>query len=413
MKRCKGNRTVLVAVAGSVVLALSGWAGADELDYRVEVEVAHKELSDKLFWFHPYLAAVPGAGQDGHPAVLLVTQKHLVADDHYSNTFVMRTNDLGKTWSGPTPVEQLKWLSEGGYDLAISAIVPNWHAETGKLIAVGSSNLHNRPSGFIDRAGASWVFYTVYDPKTDAWSDWQPLGERAKDCYGTASGCSQWLIEPDGSILLPLYAVDQAGEPWHVEVWKCAFDGQTLRRVATGNKLVRNLTRGLHEPSITRFQGRYLLTIRSDDGAFVSASDDGLHFEPIKPWTYDDSAVLGSYNTQQHWVTHSDGLFLTYTRRGANNDHVFRHRAPIFIARVDPEKLVVLRATERVLLPDRGVPMGNFGAADVTESETWVTVGENMWRDGGRDPTYRGAEGAVLVARIIWSKPNRVIRPGR
>ena len=122
---------------------------------------------------------------------------------------------------------------------------------------------------------------------------------------------------------------------------------------------------------------------------------------------------MGSYNTQQHWVTHSDGLFLTYTRRGANNDHVFRHRAPIFIARVDPEKLVVLRATEEVLLPDRGVPLGNFGAADVTENETWVTVGENMWRYGGRDPTYRGAEGAILVARIVWSKPNRAVRTGK
>ena len=54
---------------------------------------------------------------------------------------------------------------------------------------------------------------------------------------------------------------------------------------------------------------------------------------------------------------------MVYTRRGANNDHVFRHRAPLFIAQVDPEKLVVLRVTERVVLPERGVPLGNFGVS--------------------------------------------------
>jgi hypothetical protein len=32
---------------------------------------------------------------------------------------------------------------------------------------------------------------------------------------------------------------------------------------------------------------------------------------------HDDGAELGSYNTQQHWLSHGDGLFLMYTRRGA------------------------------------------------------------------------------------------------
>ena len=45
-------------------------------------------------------------------------------------------------------------------------------------------------------------------------------------------------------------------------------------------------------------------------------------------WTFDDGSELGNYNTQQHWVTHSDGLFLVYTRRGADNDDIARHRAP-------------------------------------------------------------------------------------
>lgn len=93
---------------------------------------------------------------------------------------------------------------------------------------------------------------------------------------------------------------------------------------------------------------------------------------------WDDGADLGNYNTQQHWVTHSNGLFLVYTRKGAHNDHVFRHRAPLFIAQVDPEKLCVVRSTERVLVPERGARLGNFGVAEVSENETWVTVAEWM-----------------------------------
>ena len=69
----------------------------------------------------------------------------------------------------------------------------------------------------------------------------------------------------------------------------------------------------------------------------MSVSDDGLQFAEPKPWTFDDGAELGSYNTQQHWLAHSDGLFLVYTRRGANNDHIVRHRAPLFMAQVDPD----------------------------------------------------------------------------
>jgi len=169
---------------------------------------------------------------------------------------------------------------------------------------------------------------------------------------------------------------------------------------------VRDQTRGIHEPSLTRYAGRYWLTIRSDDSAFVTTSEDGLNYEPLAEWKFDDGAVLGSYNTQQHWVTHSGGLFLVYTRRGANNDHIFRHRAPLFMARVDPERKVVIRSTERVLLPERGVPMGNFGANNITPEETWVSVGENMWPYAGKPPTDRGAEGALLIARIRWNCPN-------
>jgi len=417
VRRQHPSQAVLLAAA-LFVPAAAVWADApnrepgeetaDVLDYRVQVETAYEQLSDEFFWFHPYLAAIPGAGRNGHPAVLMLTQKHLVADDHYSESYLLRTDNLGKSWAGPTPLPTLRWEQEGQLDRAVSGLVPGWHAPSARLLAIGGSCLYDTQGRFVDRPGSNWVYYTTYYPRTDTWSKWIPLGKPADGFHSTSASCCQWIIEPDGTVLLPVSVQNQPRQPWDVMVWRCSFDGKRLRRVAEGNELVRKKSWGLHEPSLTRFQGRYYLTIRSDDSAFVSTSKDGLRFQPIKPWTFDDGADLGSYNTQQHWVTHSRGLFLTYTRRGANNDHVFRHRAPIFIARVDPKKLVVLRDTERVLLPEHGVPMGNFGAASVTEQETWITVGENMWRYGDRPPTYRGAKGAILLGRIIWTRPNRL-----
>jgi hypothetical protein len=135
----------------------------------------------------------------------------------------------------------------------------------------------------------------------------------------------------------------------------------------------------------------------------VSVSEDGLHFSEPKPWTFDDGADLGSYNTQQHWLAHRDGLFLIYTRRGANNDHIIRNRAPLFMAQVDPKRLQVIRGTEKVIVPERGAELGNFGASYINERESWVTVSEGMFM---KDSAQRGAEGATFVARILWTKPN-------
>ncbi len=83
-----------------------------------------------------------------------------------------------------------------------------------------------------------------------------------------------------------------------------------------------------------------------------------------------------------------------------------RHRAPLFIAQVDPSRLRVIRATERILIPERGAALGNFGASAITPHESWVTVAEGVWNDDARK---RGATGAVFVARIVWNRPNDLL----
>ncbi len=137
--------------------------------------------------------------------------------------------------------------------------------------------------------------------------------------------------------------------------------------------------------------------MRNDLRSYVSVSDDGLNFRPVKAWTFDDGQDLGSYNTQAHWLVAGDGLFLTYTRRGADNDHVIRNRAPIFIAQINPTLLNVIRSSEKILVPERGATLGNFGVAKVSRSESWVTVGEG---NVNAQAIKLGADGSLFLVRV-------------
>ena len=203
-----------------------------------------------------------------------------------------------------------------------------------------------------------------------------------------------------------MYFKEPTQQQYSVAVVRCRFDGRTLDYVEHGDALTIAVKRGLYEPSLTAFQGRYFLTMRNDEHGYVCVSEDGLRFAAPRRWTFDDGTDLGSYNTQQHWVTHNDALLLAYTRRGANNDHVFRHRAPLFIAQVDPDRLQVIRATEQILVPERGARLGNFGVVDVSPNETWVTVAEWMQPAGVQ---RRGSDNSIFVAKLKWNQPNSLV----
>jgi hypothetical protein len=402
---------MMAAVVGAGLWPRPGFTqdrGGGLLGFGVKLDVVKQELSPEFCWFHPRVAAVPGAGREGLPAVVMTLQKHLVVSDHYSGLWTMRTDDLGKTWTGPTEIPELAWVHQpGGVIFAVADVTPGWHAPTGKLIAIGCSVRYGKDGGQLaDVRRFSQTAYAVHDPSSGQWSKWQILEMPADDKFNSArNGCSQWLVQPDGTLLVPIYFAKADGMPASVTVVHCEFDGQKLTYLKHGDELSLNVVRGLCEPSIVAFQGRYYLTIRNDIKGYVTVSDDGLHYRPIKPWTFDDGSELGSYNTQQHWLAHSDGLFLSYTRRGANNDHIPRNRAPIFLAQVDPEKLCVIRKSEKPIIPERGAMLGNFGAASISPSESWVTDAEYMLAN---QPSPRGANGSVFAARILWSKPNEL-----
>ena len=381
-----------------------GADGIPRVPFSVHPEVAMQELSPDHCWFHARAAAIPGMGKDGMPRVVMTLQKHLRVSDYYSGEWVMQTDDLGKTWTGPTEIPNLAWVrEEGGIVIAVADVTPGWHAKSGKLLAIGCSVRYS-PKGhqLRDVRRSSQTAYAVHDPQAGTWTKWKVVEMPDDDKFNVARcACAQWMVLPNGNLLLPIYFSKGSG-PASVAVCECAFDGETIKYLRHGNEMSLDVERGLCEPSIVQFNDTYYLTLRNDVKGYVTTSKDGLHFGPVRPWTFDDGKELGSYNTQQHWLAHGDGLFLVYTRRGANNDHMFRHRAPLFMAQVDPERLCVLRDTEKVVVPERGVTLGNFGCNPVTPEESWVTVGEYVADTSKKHP--RGGDGSVWTSKILWKQ---------
>jgi len=394
---------VMKACFLSVLLVLPrGVIAVEPPDFTVKLETVMKHDDGQFLWFHPRAAAMPGG-------VMMTIQKHLKVSDYYSGLHFMTREGVDGAWKGPVLTPELDWLKQpDGVTLSVADVTPGWHEKTGKLIAIGA-RVRYSPQGkqLEDVKRAHQTVYAVYDPKTTKWTPWRLLDLPDDDQFNFArNACAQWLVRPNGNLLVPLYISTSVKQRFSTTVAECRFDGDQLTYLKHGNMLSLDVARGLYEPSLATFGDRYYLTLRNDVRGYVSVGDDGLTFSEPRPWTFDDGEELGSYNTQQHWLTHSDGLFLVYTRRGANNDHIVRHRAPLFMARVDPEKLVVIRGSEKVVVPERGAEMGNFGASAITADESWITVSEGMFM---KDSAQRGAEGATFVARILWSKPNRLV----
>jgi len=343
--------------------------------------------------------------------VLTMQKLLLTGSDVFFALNEMRTDDLGGKWSGP--VEHAETLGRrnepGGVVVATCDFTPKWHARSGKLLGTGQT-VRYRGDRVIENRDRETA-YSVYDPESRTWTPWTTLDMLDRVKFQSAgAGSVQRVDLPDGDILLPIYFKNREQKTYRTTVLRCSFDGSKLAYRERGNEMTVDIGRGLYEPSLTRFRGKFYLTLRNDEAGYVTTSDDGLNFEPPRKWMWDDGTELGNYNTQQHWVGHSSGLFLVYTRKGANNDHVFRHRAPLFIAQVDPGTLRVIRRTERVLVPERGARLGNFAVTHVNERETWVTVAEWMQTWGPNiiippDNKY-GADNSVYVARILWKNPN-------
>ena len=379
------------------------FAAEDPLIESIEKVVLKPPALPKGTWFHPRACMV------GTKAFM--TTQPIMGSDHFGHVHWTTSDDLGQTWSDFTPAPPLGWEKlPDGMNEAVCDITPEFHPQTGSVLALGH-NVFYRDRGFFRDQPPRWPIYAVW--KNGAWGPRRKLvwdDPRATEIY--SNNCGQRHVLPDGDVLMS-FTFGVKGKPRSVCGVRCSFDGNELHIKQTGNALTNSVGRGLLEPSLTRCGGRFYLTIRAEDRkGYVAVSEDGLHYKPQQPWTWDDGTPLLTNSTQQHWLTHSDGLFLVYTRRDPTNEKVIRWRAPLWVAQVDPKTLRLIRATERVVLPLIGDGVnaadlvafnGNFGVCNTSPGESWIT-------DGSWCPKTNTGE--LNLARVKWRKANGLVEGG-
>ena len=318
----------------TVLLALHDTHAAEPtpVDFTVKLETVMKHDDGKFLWFHPRAAAIPGRG-DGGPAVVMTIQKHLKISDYYSGLHVMTRPLPTAAWTGPVLPPELDWRPQpDGVTISVADVTPGWHAPTGKLLAIGCQVRYS-PKGqqLDDMKRAHQTVYAVFDPKTERWTPWQVLEMPPDEEFDFArNACSQWLVRADGKLLVPLYIGRNSKVPASVTVAECRFDGAKLAYVRHGTVLRLNVVRGLSEPSLIAFRGRYFLTLRNDLRGYVTASDDGLQFPEQQPWLFDDGAGTGQL---QHAAALARAQRRTiprlYAARGEQRPHHSQPRAAL------------------------------------------------------------------------------------
>ncbi|MDM4018794.1 hypothetical protein [Roseiconus lacunae] len=421
------NAALLLALMLEPGHAAAQETGANgQLDFAHELTVAKSGFDGTMCWVHARAGIVPGnvmRPEAEEPKVVMTAQKLLLSgSDVFYRLHQTTSRDGGQTWSDWVPIDSfaretytgpddplptgadlgLKLLQPGD-ETTVCDFSPQWHAASQRLLGIGQTVwyrnnrvMHVRPRG---------IAYAVFDHRRNRWQRWKTVRLPDEPRFVSAGSGSQQRVDlVGGDVLIPFYFKRPEDKQFSSAVCRCRFDGETLHFVDVGNALTLPIKRGLYEPSITHFKDRFYLTLRNDDGAYVSVSEDGLQYSEPRHWKFDDGTKLLNYNTQQHWVTHSDGLYLVYTRRGADNDHVFRHRAPLFIARVDPKSLTLLKGTEQIIVPQRGARLGNFGVVDVSADETWVTAAEWMQPLGVEK---HGSDNSIFIAKLHWNRPNK------
>ncbi len=358
-------------------------------------------------WFHPRCCVVPTAGG----SMVLMTLQTIAGSDYFGPVHSMTTRDLGKTWTDPQPVPPLGRVKQGNgpTEEGVCDVTPEWHPQTKCVLALGHNVFYSGPKFSRDQP-PRWPIYAV-------WRDGQ-WGPRRKlewadprGSYIYSNNCGQRVVLPNGDVQMSFTFGATPTQARAVAGVICAFDGETLTVKKVGEPMFNPKGRGLLEPSVTQFHGRFFLTIRAEDNrGYVCAGDDGLKWSPQQPWAWEDGTPLEMSTTQQHWLTHSDALHLVYTRKDASNVNVPRWRAPLWVAQVDPRTLRLRRDTERVVLPlvgdgvnkpDEVAYSGNFHPVNVSPDESWVTDGEMLPK--------RGWKGDLLLARIRWHRPNRLV----
>lgn len=347
---------------------------------------------------------------------IITTQKlELSGCDVFYGIEMMTTNDFGNTFSDISYCKNLKRR----YDLDGSSWVfcdatPFYHKKTGKIILTGGTAVYQANNSLMQIERPRATPFAVFNESINDFDECKIIEMPDKEKYfSSGAGCSQILELDNGELLIPFYfqSHEESLNTYacaKVAVMRCSFDGKDMKLLEIGNTLSVDVPRGLGEPSIIEFNGEYFMCIRNDVSGYVAKSKDGLNYYGLKELCFDDDKNMGNYNTQTHWLKGGDKLWLVYTRRAGNNDHVFRHRAPLFIAEFDTKNMRVIKDTEKIAVIERGARLGNFGCQSYSNEVGYVFVSEWMQQDGGvRENEWKecmkyGSDNSIFISKITY-----------
>ncbi|WP_409342312.1 LamG domain-containing protein [Paenibacillus sp. MBLB4367] len=390
---------VLVALGAiGCSVGLSGLAAdASAPAYQIEERVAYQNDNHENFWWaHMGCAALPNGAT---PQILCTLLKDIkesptnLSDVVYEISSIT-SDDLGETWTAPAVIPQFQWKTvPDGYQGMLIDTVPMYHEKSGKLILLGMAQSYT--STYAKKH--TYPAYAVYDPATATWgSDWHVFGW--PNGVGHSGSAYPYMTEDgSGDILWPINSVDGLGS---VQVVRASFDGTSLTYVSQGNAVPSpgsNGNRSGIETSLAKFGSEYFMTLRDDTQNRLAKSSDGINWQPAVVLTWDDGTpVSGSMNTQMHWITQPDALYVVYTREDASNASIYRYRAPLWMAKIDPVTLRLIKSTERVAMgiTDNRAQLGNFGTYNVMPGLSIVS--SNEWNSLFPN--------RAIVSRIWWDR---------
>ncbi len=294
------------------------------------------------------------------------------------------------------------------------------HRQSGRILAHGGThfvrdqNLNPRYKTewfLLDKSQDSSGVLSFWDSTRHDFTPWRRLEApqlRQTGQFPYFFGLNQCCELENGSILMPL-GVGRADKTAAVTTAMVQVDGDDVRIERIGTQIGHKL----YEPSMVEFEGRFYLTIRSEQGderMYHSSSSDGLTWGREIAWQWDDDSPVQTANTQQHWMKLGGALYLVYTRKSELNNGVFRYRAPLYMARVQvTDRPRLVRESEQIVFPEKGARMGNFSICSISENEAWIVTGEWMqqWIEGYRPDQFGWVDSGDDVHRY-----NRLIYRG-
>lgn len=148
--------------------------------------------------------------------------------------------------------------------------------------------------------------WSAYDLAKKTWSKWDilkmPDDPEVVELRGGQHAAGD--LE-NGDVLLPLYAKPCDAKAYLTTVARCRFDGKELKFADNGSELSVDIDRGLYEPSLALFQGRFYHDAERPGELHRGRRRRAQARARRRSGPSTTSSDLGSYNTQQHWVTHS------------------------------------------------------------------------------------------------------------